>query len=75
MALCALAGAARAAVEDYVPADAIGIVKVQDPVAQFDKIRSSALVRKLEDPSVYPDAAAGIERVRRASRVFETEIT
>jgi hypothetical protein len=73
LALGALAGLARAAVEDYVPADAVAILKVQDPMAQFDKIRSGPLFQKLQDPAFAPELAAGIEKVRQGISAFEAQ--
>jgi hypothetical protein len=74
VALCALAGAARAAVQDYVPADAIAIIKVQEPVAQFDKLQASALFQRLQDPAFIPNVAAVIGQVRQGVDVFQTQL-
>ena len=70
----ALAGVARAAVEDYVPADAIAIIKVQDPVAQFDKVHNSALVQKLEDPGFIPQVADKLSSARTGIESFEAQM-
>ncbi len=73
LALCAATGIARAAVEDYVPADAVGIVKMNDPVAQFDKFTDSALFKKLEEPGYIPELAAGIDKARQGIAGFEAQ--
>ena len=74
VAVSALAAVAGAKVEDYVPADALGIIKVQDPVAQYDKLQSSALVQRLEDPSFMPELAAKISDARTGIQNFEAQM-
>ncbi len=74
VALCAAAGVARAAVEDYVPADAVGIIKMKDPVSQFDSLTQSALFKKLEDPGYIPAVSAGIGKARQGIAGFETQL-
>ncbi len=72
-ALLAVTGVARAAVEDYIPADAIGFVKMQDPVGQFDSLTGGALFKKLEDPAFVPALAAGIDKARQGIAAFEAQ--
>ncbi len=71
--LLGVTGVARAAVEDDIPADAVGFIKVQDPVDQFDRLTGGALFQKLEDPAFVPPLAAGIEKARQGIAAFEAQ--
>jgi len=73
VAFCAVGALAHAAVENYIPADAVVILKIEDPLAQWDKFVESPLFGKLEDPSFIPDVANGIAMGRTNVQQFEAQ--
>ena len=62
--MCTAALPARAAVEDYLPGDSLGVIKVADGGAQVDKFLSSALWERLQDPLFIPDLAPNLDQLR-----------
>ncbi len=68
---CLLTGAARAAVEDYVPGDAAVVVTVRGVEEHFDRFRNSALMERLEDPGSLPELAEKIREGRAGLAEFE----
>ena len=54
---------ARAAVEDAVPADAVLLVKIREPYAQFERLRDGGLWARLTDPQTMPQLAQAVRNI------------
>ena len=72
-ALCLPALRARAAVEDYVPDDALAVLKVKDLAAHYEEFVNSPLGARLADPEFVPQLAEGLEEARKGLEEFEAE--
>ena len=66
-----LAGRAAAAVEDYVPASAIGILKVSDLESHYERLKSGPLLNVLRGETGIPDIAHGLAQAEFAIEEFE----
>jgi len=71
LALCLGPSMARADVEEYIPQDAVAVVKVTDLASHYRSFVDGALARRLQDPAFLPQLAAGIQMVRQQIQEFE----
>jgi hypothetical protein len=68
---CLPALRAEAAVEDYVPRDAVGVLKIADLEGHYEEFASSPLVAHLKDPAFMPELAGKIQEAEAGMREFE----
>ncbi|MFO7956929.1 MAG: DUF3352 domain-containing protein [Candidatus Brocadiia bacterium] len=70
-ALCLPALRAEAAVEGYVPQDALAVVKVTDLERHYEEFANSPLLAHLKDPTFMPELAEKIREAEGGIREFE----
>ncbi len=71
VAVCLPTYHVRAAVEDYVPRDALGVLKVTALERHYEQFVNSPLAAKLRDPEFVPELADKIEEAEAAIGEFE----
>jgi len=68
---CLPALRAEGAVEDYLPRDAVGMLKVTNLERHYEEFVNSPLVAHLKDPAFMPELADKIEEAEAGIREFE----
>ncbi len=73
LVLCVAAAAADAAVEHYIPRDAIAVLKVTDLEGRYAAFKDGALLARLKDPTFMPMVAARINEAEAALDAAEQQ--